>query len=105
MAAKKTAAAHGRHHKIVVDLPAWVDALPTNAMCLRSVAEDVYTSKAMAANYGAETDPRCKGLLSAAKKSLRVLEDQRADDGKRCAAGDRAARKFWEAKVCARTPR
>lgn len=59
-------------------------------------------ARAMALAYGAAKDDSCKQLLSAGDKSLKQLEDERASSRLRCAAGDRAARKYWEAKVCAR---
>lgn len=91
-----------RHKKIVVEMPAWVEALTSNDACLRSVAEDVYTSKAFAKALGADNNERCTGLMQAAKKSVTMMENGALPAGKRCSAGDRAARKYWEAKVCAR---
>ena len=88
-----------KHKRISVDLPGWVEkATP----CLQSVAEDVYVAKALAEGFGAKKDPRCSGLMSAAAKAMHKMEDSRAAEKLRCAEGDRAARKFWEAKVCAR---
>jgi hypothetical protein len=72
-------------------------------MCLRSAAEDAYVALALAESYGAMEDPACACLVRAGMKSLKVLEDEKAEAKRRCAAGDRAARKFWEAKVCARS--
>jgi hypothetical protein len=92
----------GKHIKVPVDIPPWVNALSPNDACLRSVAEDVYTAKAFAESYGALKSQKCVGLINAANKSLRALENPKAGDKLRCREGDRAARKFWEAKVCAR---
>jgi hypothetical protein len=89
-----------RHRKIEVALPEWAEKTP-NA-CLRSVAEDAYYAQALAESYGATSNASCAQLVRAAQKSMRKLEDQRAAIGVRCAEGDRAARKYWEAKVCAR---
>lgn len=88
-----------KHTRIEVDLPGWVEQA---SPCLRSVAEDVYVAKGMAEGYGAKTNPKCTPLLAAAGKSVRKMEDARAGEKLRCAEGNRAARKFWEAKVCAR---
>ena len=89
-----------KHKRIVTDLPDWVEkATP----CLRSVAEDAYIARSLAEGYGAKADPRCTGLMSAATKSMRKMEDVKAGEKLRCAEGDRAARKYWEAKVCARS--
>ena len=87
-----------RHKKIEVDLPDWVDAA---SPCLRSVAEDVYYAKALARGYGAESEPSCRELMATAAKSLAKMENPRIGEKVRCHEGDRAARKFWEAKVCA----
>ena len=92
-----------RHRRPTAILPAWVKR-ETND-CLRSVAEDAYTERHLAEEYGARNVKSCAELLAAAAKSLRMLEDAKAGDRKRCAEGDRAARKYWEAKVCARRPR
>jgi hypothetical protein len=92
----------GKHRKIQVDFPPWVDSLTDSDACLRSVAEDVYFSKALAENAGAKKNPRCDGLMNAANKSLKILENTKAGSKIRCHEGDRAARKFWEAKVCSR---
>jgi len=92
-----------RHKKIVLELPIW--AVETPNACLRSVAEDAYVARALAQSYGAMEDPSCRQLVNAAEKSIKKLEDSKAPMQKRCAEGDRAARKFWEAKVCARTKR
>jgi len=54
---------------------------------------------------GANHLESCSQLVRVAEKSLALFEDERASVRKRCAAGDRAAKKFWEAKVCARTRR
>jgi hypothetical protein len=93
-----------KHKKTVsFTFPDWVDKLhPIRDMCLRSVAEDVYVAKALAESYGATTNPNCVQTMRAAEKSVKKFEDPKTSAGKRCAEGDRAARKFWEAKVCAR---
>jgi hypothetical protein len=91
-----------RHNKILVDHPSWMDTLGKGDACLRSVAEDVYYAKALAERHGAPKNPKCTQLLSAAAKSLKILESSAVSSGKRCTEGDRAARKYWEAKVCAR---
>jgi len=87
---------------VVIDIPEWLDKLGRKDTCLRSVAEDAYLAKALAVAYGAAEDESCAQVMRAGEKSLRTLEDEKADSKLRCAAGDRAARKFWEAKVCAR---
>jgi len=91
----------GTRHKLKGDfeIPAWVlEASP----CLSSVAEDVYIAKSLAKAHGANREKNCQGLLRAAEKSLRQMENPKVEEKKRCAEGDRAARKYWEAKVCAR---
>jgi hypothetical protein len=81
-------------------LPAWAKT-ETN-LCLASIAEDVYTARALAIDiYHADRYPSCAELLRAAQKSVAIMADTHADTKKRCWAGERAARKFWEAKVCA----
>ena len=88
-----------RHKRIQVELPEWTAKA---APCLQSVAEDAYVAKALAEGFGAGTAPSCRELMTAGRKSLRTMEDTRAGENRRCAEGTRAARKFWEAKVCAR---
>ncbi len=94
-----------KHPPIQVELPEWFHEESgkkhPNA-CLLSVAEDAYTALAFAEFVGADRQAPCLELLSAGKKSLHILDNARAAAGLRCKAGDRAARKFWEAKVCAR---
>jgi len=92
-----------RHKRIIVDMPEWV--MESNDFCLRSVAEDAYVSQAMAKSFGADKNPSCAALLRAAEKSLNKMADPNSSAGKRCSEGDRAARKFWEAQVCARQTR
>jgi len=46
---------------------------------------------------------KCKNAVRAARKLLAVMENPKISSGLRCKEGDRAARKFWEAKICART--
>lgn len=89
-----------RHRKIEIDIPAWVDE--TKDFCLQSVAEDAYTAKSMAVGYGALEDRSCAQLMRAGEKSLKRLADRKVSNKVRCSEGDRAARKFWEAKSCAR---
>jgi hypothetical protein len=52
----------GKHKKIAVAIPSWVNALTPNDACLRSVAEDVYTAKAFAESYGATEKSKVCGL-------------------------------------------
>jgi hypothetical protein len=85
---------------VVTEFPAWVEK-STDA-CLRSVAEDAYIAQSLAAAYGAPHSSKCAQLMQAGEKSLKVLANPKASSKIRCAEGDRAARKFWEAKVCAR---
>lgn len=92
-----------RHRKLEVDYPEWLDS--EQDACTVSVAQDVYYAKALALREGAEHLTSCRQLMEAGEKSLSVLESMKADSGKRCHEGDRAARKFWEAKVCARQSR
>ncbi len=89
-----------RHHKKPPILPSWYarEASP----CVRSVIEDAYTARELALELGAFDSLKCRELISAAEKSLAVLRNRKNGEGKRCKEGDRAARKFWEAKVCAR---
>jgi hypothetical protein len=94
-----------RHEKLEIDYPGWIDAAEDRDPCLASVARDAYYAKALAERDHAADVPSCDQLLRSAAKSMEVLEQAGADMAKRCAAGDRAARKFWEAKVCARQRR
>ena len=91
-----------RHQKIIVKFPEWVRRASEENPCLASVAEDVYYAKALVEAEPGHRSKACVELISAGMKSLRVLENQKASSRMRCSAGDRAARKFWEAKVCAR---
>jgi len=93
-----------RHKKLQVDSPDWVDKLAPNEDCLRSVAEDVYYAKALAEKAGAYQKPACIGKIKEAEKALKILENKKDPQDLRCSKGDKAARKFWEAKVCARAP-
>jgi len=82
-------------------LPAWVKTSKND--CLVSVAEDAYKSRGLAFDeYHAERYPQCEELLASGEIALRVLNNAKASVSKRCAMGDKAARKFWEAKSCAR---
>jgi len=94
-----------RHGKIEVEYPDWIDAAEDRDPCLASVARDAYYAKALAERDRAPEIPSCAQLLRSAEKSMALLMEEGADMAKRCAAGDRAARKFWEAKVCARQRR
>lgn len=91
-----------KHQRIIVDFPAWVRQAEDDNPCLASVAQDVYYAKALLQALPGAKSANCRELISAGNKSLKVLEDQKASVRKRCSEGDRAARKFWEAKVCAR---
>jgi hypothetical protein len=90
----------GRHKKISFDMPDWVEE--TDNVCLRSVAEDAYYAKALADMLGAVDKTNCEDIYHAGLKSLSRMESTKTPMKLRCKEGDRAARKFWEAKVCAR---
>jgi len=98
----------GRHKTIqiidIVELPEWFDALEDGS-CLRSVAEDAFTAKAWADKYGASMKLSCSELYNAGMKSLAKMGDKRLSAEAKAKAGTRAARKFWEAKVCVRRAR
>ena len=81
-------------------LPEWVKG-ETNP-CLVSNAEDAYMARHLAEEYGATGKASCAELLKAGEKSLKRMANTRLGDKERCDAGERAARKFWEAKTCAR---
>ncbi len=81
-------------------LPEWVKRESND--CLRSIAEEVYTARGLAVQYHATSYPSCLELFKAAEKVLAVMNDESLPDSKRCEAGERALRKFWEAKACAR---
>jgi hypothetical protein len=90
-----------RHQKLEIgEIPKWVEE--TDNFCLRSVAEDAYTAKAWADLYNASKKKSCRGVYTAAMKALEKMGDENVSAKDRCSAGNRAARKFWEAKVCAR---
>lgn len=92
-----------RHTKVEVDYPEWVQNLVGKQYaCLRSAAEDAYYARALAVFHGAPHDNSCAQLMKAGEKSLKIMESA-SEDRRRCDAGERAARKFWEAKVCARS--
>lgn len=88
------------HKKPAIELPPYY--FSEKSPCVQSVIEDAFTAKALAETLGAPGKPQCQELLRAAEKSLKVLANKTVTEGRRCAAGDRAARKFWEAKACAR---
>lgn len=82
-------------------LPDWV-IRETND-CLRSVAEETYTARSLAVNvYRAMEFPSCSEIVKAGDKSLVSMNDTSLSSRVRCNAGERAMRKYWEAKVCAR---
>lgn len=89
-----------RHRKSIIQFPAWVEALPES--CLRTSAEDAYYAKMLADKYGADQKPNCATRYKAGTKELTFMANSRTAESARCFSGDRAARKFWEAKVCAR---
>lgn len=91
-----------RHRQLVIDeeIPEWIDT--SDDYCMRSVAEDAYTAKAWADKYGAKRNPGCRSPYQAALKSLKRMNNVRLSTKERASEGSRAARKFWEAKVCAR---
>ena len=93
----------GRHKVPTITLPEWVERLEDS--CLRSVAEDAYLALALAAGLHADTLAASATTYRAGMKSLSRLEDTRLRPSERAAAGNRAARKFWEAKVAARQAR
>ena len=85
-------------------MPEWVRRLDEDS-CLHSVAEDAYTAKGLADGEGADKLKSCESPYRAGLKSLADLENPKLSQGKRAHEGDRAARKFWEAKVAARKAR
>jgi len=95
-----------RHKKsVTVEFPDWYFKLTDNEDCLRSVVEDAYYAQQLALKEGAGVIASCEELMTAGEKSLKGLGNRRAAASLRCREGDRAARKFWEAKVCARRRR
>lgn len=93
-------ARHGT--RITINFPEWVERASYENPCLSSVAEDVYIAKALVESIPGHRSKACQELIMAGRKSLKILEDQKASSRVRCREGDRAARKFWEAKVCAK---
>lgn len=94
----------GRHRAIQVPhhaFPDWFEELEEGT-CLRSVAEEAFKAKYLADSYGASLKSSCVELYNAGAKALAKMGDDHLTDEKRSEAGTRAARKFWEAKVCAR---
>lgn len=90
-----------RHKAPETLAPPWIKS-ETND-CLVSVGEETYTARNLAVKvWNAEQYPQCRELLNAGDKSRRILDDTRADTSKRTDAGERALRKYWEAKSCAR---
>lgn len=93
----------GRHRTLTIGaVPNWVST--TSDYCMRSVAEDAYTAKAWADLHDA-SKRSCADVYAAGMKALAKLSDESLSTKERSAAGTRAARKFWEAKVCARGAR
>jgi hypothetical protein len=81
--------------------PDWFEELEEFS-CLRSVVEDALAAKLLAENYQAQYKASCAGVYTAGMKSLIRAGDDSLSEGERSDAAVRAARKFWEAKVCAR---
>lgn len=85
----------------VPTLPDWVKHEKND--CIVSVAEETYTARRLAAeDWNAAEIPQCQELLRAGDKSRKILDNTRASAKSRSAAGERALRKYWEAKACAR---
>ena len=83
------------------NIPAWV--IREENDCLRSIAEETYTARNLAVDvYHAIDFPSCREIVKAGDKSLEVLNDTNSSVRARCSAGERAMRKYWEAKTCAR---
>ena len=93
-----------RHRTVqmsAIDLPDWFDELK-DFSCLKGVAEDALEAKAWADTYKASFKTSCVGVYNAGLKALAKMGDKHLSEKERSKAGTRAARKFWEAKVCAR---
>lgn len=90
-----------RHNKPQPVIPPWA---PTETNdCLVSVGEEAYTARNLAvAGWNADQYPQCQELLAAGDKSRRVLDDTSASTELRTKSGERALRKYWEARSCAR---
>ena len=88
-------------------VPDWWDDARFSKLspCLQSVMQDAADAERWARHYRATDYASCQQVLAAAEKSLAELLDERVTEGARAAAGERAQRKFWEAKVCARRER
>ena len=88
-------------------VPEWWDDARFSRLsdCLQSVLQDAADAERWARFYRAPDYPSCQQVLAAAEKSLAELLDEGVTEGARTAAGERAQRKFWEAKVCARRER
>jgi hypothetical protein len=97
---KRSARGPRRPAKRGIVLPEWVERTEDN--CLRSVAEDAYFAKSLAEGLDADSLASCVSTYRAGLKALEGLENGKLSSSKRCAAGDRAARKFSEAKDMAR---
>ena len=83
------------------DEPTWVKE--TKSPCLRSIAEEVYDAlNRVIKKYNGNAYTQSKQLIAAGDKERRTLENASYSDGVRCKAGERALRKYWEAKVAAR---
>lgn len=91
-----------RHkHPAVPILPDWIKHEKND--CIVSVAEETYTARNLAVEgWNAGELPQCQELLRAGDKSRKILDNTRASAKNRSEAGERALRKYWEAKTCAR---
>jgi len=104
MALRRRTARPNRHRTAQVpasDFPDWFEELEDYS-CLKGVAEDAFAAKFFADKYGAQFKSSCIDGYNAAMKALARMGDKHLSDKDRSKAGTRAARKFWEAKVCAR---
>lgn len=90
-----------RHKLAVAKMrPDWTSAEKNE--CLVSVGEEVYTACALAESYGARGYPSCEQLMKAGDKERDVMDDVKKSVRARSLAGERALRKYWSAKSCAR---
>lgn len=90
-----------RHQKPQAVLPPWAPTEKND--CLLSVGEEAYTARNLAVvGWHADKYPQCQQLLAAGDKSRRVLDDTKATVELRTKNGERALRKYWEARACAR---
>ena len=70
--------------------------------CLVSIGEEVYTARALATSWGAENHDSCRQLLRSGDKAHETMDRAALSYEARCKSGERALRKYWEARVCAR---